>query len=166
VRRARAAAAVLLMLAACFGPDPNQTESGKGLPVLSVEFPESVAAGSTNTATLTVENPGPGDIESVVVAFAAVGVAAASGPLPAELVPAASGRDNPAVASVEPEPRSVSPDGVVYVFDGLEEGASLEIAFRIVAPERAGTAANSISVYDGADASRIRGLRVDTVVTG
>lgn len=164
----RTAAAVLLvtLLGGCFGPDPNVTESGKGKPVLSVDFPDSVEGGSTATATLTVENPGPGDMGSVVVAFASVGVAAASGPLPAELVPLATSDENPAVASIDPKPRNVSGDGVLYVFDGLAEGETTEISFDIRIPEERGPAANSVSVYAGEDASRIRGLRLETVVTG
>lgn len=166
MKRIAAAAFLLTLLPGCFGPDPNVSESGKGKPVLNLDFPESVESGSTATATLTVENPGPGDMGSVVVAFAAVGVAAASGPLPAELVPLAASGENPAVASIDPEPRNVSGDGVVYVFDGLAEGETTEISFDIRVPDEPGPAANSVSVYAGEDASRIRGLRLDTVVTG
>lgn len=166
MRRLALASVVLVALAACFGPDPNLTDSGKGKPALSIEFPEEVEAGGTATATLTVENPGPGDMSSVVVAFASVGVAAASGPLPAELVPITTSGDNPAIASVTPEPRSVSEDGVIYVFDGLREGESLEVEFAIRAPETPGPAANSVSVYAGDEADRIRGLRLETVVRG
>lgn len=166
MRRFAASALALLLLGACFGPDTNLTDGGKGRPVLSVDFPPSVAPGAPATATLTVENPGPGDMASVVVAFAPVGVAAASGPLPADLVPIAFTRDNPAVAAVTPEPRSVSRDGIVYVFGGLEEGATTEISFEIVVPEETGTAANSVSVYDGAEPDRIRGVRLETLVRG
>jgi hypothetical protein len=166
--RTRTAAAVVLLLAAtaCFGPDPNLTESGKGKPVVSAEFPESVPAGDVGTATLTVDNPGPGDIGTVTVAFAGVGVPAASGPLPVDLVPIATSGQNPAVRSVEPEPSDVSDDGVVYYFGGLEEGESMEIAFEIAVPDEAGPAASSVSVYDGNDTERIRGLRLQTEVTG
>lgn len=166
MRRVAAAAVLLSVLAACFGPDPNVTDSGKGKPVLSVEFPATAPGGSVATATLTVENPGPGDMASVVVAFASVGVAAASGPLPVELVPLTTTDDNPAVVSIDPEPRDVSRDGVVYVFDGLAEGETIDIAFDIRVPDEPGPAANSVSVYAGEDASRIRGLRLETVVTG
>ena len=166
MRRVAAAAAALLALGACFGPATDLTEDGRGKPVLSIEFPDTVAPGESATATLTVENPGPGDMSSVVVAFATVGVAAASGPIPADLVPISSSRDNPAVAEVTPAPESVSRDGVVYVFEGLEEGATAEILFEIVAPDQAGTAANSVSVYDGAETDRIRGVRLETLVTG
>lgn len=166
MERVAAAVVLLTLLGGCFGPDPNVTESGKGKPVLSIEFPESVERGSTATAALTVENPGPGDMGSVVVAFAPVGVAAASGPLPAELVPLAASDENPAVASIDPKPRDVSGDGVVYVFDGLAEGETREISFDIRVPDEPGPAANSVSVYAGEDASRIRGLRLETVVTG
>lgn len=166
MRRLALGAVLLALLAGCFGPDPNLSESGKGLPVLSVDFPPEVDAGSTATATLSVENPGPGDMSSVVVAFATVGVAAASGPLPAELVPIVTRGDNPAITSVTPEPRSVSKDGVIYVFDGLREGESLEVAFAIRVPDQAGPAANSVSVYAGDESDRIRGLRLETEVRG
>lgn len=166
MKRAVAAAFALTFLVACFGPDPNLSESGKGKPLLTVEFPERAARASIETATLTIENPGPGDIGSVVVAFATVGVAGASGPLPAELVPVTTTSDNPAIASVSPEPRDVSDDGVVYVFDGLEEGESREITFDIRLPEDPGPAANSVSVYAGEDSDRIRGVLLQTEVTG
>lgn len=166
MRRLAVAAALLLVPAACFGPDPNVTESGKGLPFLEIDFPPRVQARSTHTATLTVENRGPGDMGSVVVAFASVGVAGASGPLADDLVPISVGGDNPAIASITPEPESVSDDGVVYVFGGLPEGETMTIEFEIVAPDTPGPAANSVSVYDGAESDRIRGLRLETLVTG
>ena len=166
MRRLAAGAVVLTLLAGCFGPDPNLSEGGKGLPVLSVDFPPTVEAGSTAMATLSVENPGPGDMSSVVVAFASVGVAAASGPLPAELVPLGAGRDDSAIESVRPAPRSVSDDGVIYVFDGLREGESLEVTFSIRVPDDPGPAANSGSVYAGDESDRIRGLRLETEVRG
>lgn len=166
MRRLVAAALLPFLLTGCFGPDPNVTETGKGKPVLAVDFPETVSRGATATATLTVDNPGPGDMASVVVAFASVGVAGASGPLPADLVPIATRSENPAVVSVTPEPRDVSDDGVVYVFDGLDEGETMDVSFEIRVPEEPGPAANSVSVYAGEDASRIRGLRLETTVTG
>ena len=166
MRRFVAGLVAFALLPACFGPDPNLTESGKGKPLLSVEFPETVGRGSVHTATFTVENPGPGDMGSVVIAFASVGVAGASGPLPAELVPLTTSPENPAIESISPEQRDVSDDGVIYVFDGIEEGGSLDIAFEIRVPDTAGPAANSVSVYAGEAADRIRGVRLQTVVTG
>lgn len=164
--RLTAAAVALALLAGCFGPDPNLTESGKGKPVIDVEFPPAVSPGEVATATLTVENPGPGDIGTIAVAFTTVGVAGASGPLPTELVPITTTPDNPMVARITPEPRDVSADGVVYYFEGIEEGGSVEIAFDIRAPESPGPAANSVSVYAGEEPDRIRGLRLETVVRG
>ncbi|HEV2756707.1 MAG TPA: hypothetical protein VG318_13135 [Actinomycetota bacterium] len=168
MKRTRLAAAVALslVLPACFGPDPNLTDDGKGKPLITADFPGEVDAGSVATATLTVENPGPGDIGSVAIAFAGVGAPAASGPLPVELVPITTSPDNPAIRSVEPEPRKVSDDGVVYFFGVLPEGEALEVAFEIVAPDEPGPAASSVSVYDGTDTDRIRGLRLATEVTG
>ena len=164
--RLAATAVALVLLAACFGPDPNLTESGKGKPVIDVEFPPTVSPGEVATATLTVENPGPGDMGTIAVAFTTVGVAGASGPLPTELVPITTTSDNPMVAGITPEPRDVSPDGVVYYFDGVQEGGSLAIAFDIRVPETPGPAANSVSVYAGEAADRIRGVRLQTLVTG
>jgi hypothetical protein len=166
MRRLAIAAVALAFLAGCFGPDPNLTESGKGKPVIDVDFPAAVSPGSVATATLTVENPGPGDIGTIAVAFTTVGVAGASGPLPTELVPITTTPDNPMVEDVTPEPRDVSSDGVVYYFDGVEEEGSLEIAFDIRVPETPGPAANSVSVYAGEEPDRIRGLRLETVVRG
>ena len=164
--RLLAAAVALASLTACFGSNPNVTESGKGKPLLSVEFPETVSAGSVATATFTVDNPGPGDIRTVALAFASVGAAGASGPLPAELVPIATSSENPVVTSVTPEPRDVSPDGVVYFFGPVDEGESVEISFDIRVPEAPGLAANSVSVYAGEEPDRIKGLRLETVVRG
>lgn len=160
------ASAVLVLLTGCFGPDPNLTESGKGKPVLSVEFAEEAAPGAVETATITVENPGPGDIEVLTVAFAGVGVPAASGPLPDELVPITTTSDNPAVRSVEPEPQKVSNDGVVYYFGPLPEGETTEVSFDLVLPDTPGSAASSVSVYDAREPDRIRGLRLATAVRG
>lgn len=160
------AAVALALLPACFGPDPNLTDAGKGKPLITVDFPDTAAPGEVATATFTVENPGPGDIRSVAIAFASVGAAAASGPLPVDLVPITTSDDNPAIASIEPEPDDVSPDGVVYFFGALPEGESVDISFDILVPETTGTAANSVSVYDAADTARIRGLRLETVVRG
>lgn len=166
MRRLALATVVLVLLGGCFGSDPNLTEGGKGKPLVTAEFPERVPRGGTATATFTIENPGPGDMGSVVMAFATVGVAGASGPIPGELVPLTTSSDNPVIASIEPEPRSVSDDGVIYVFDGLPEGESRDISFEIRVPEEAGPAANSVSVYAGEDADRIRGVLLQTEVTG
>jgi hypothetical protein len=165
-KRLLVALLALASLAACFGPDPNLTESGQAKPLLSAEFPPEVEAGAAATATLTVENPGPGDIGTVTVAFAGVGAPAASGPLPNDLVPITTSSANPALRSVDPEPTEVSDDGVVYYFGALPEGETLEIAFEIVVPEQPGPAAASVSVYDGNDPDRIRGLRLETEVRG
>ncbi len=165
MRRLALVVVVSFVATACFGPDPNLTDSGKGRPYLSVEFPDQVEAGSTNTAVLTVENPGPGDMSQVVVAFSAVGPARGGEPLPGELVPFASRKDNPVIAGIVPRPQAIAPNGVVYVFPGLEEQSSMTIRFRIVAPDRVGTAASSVTVYDGREADRARGVRLETKVT-
>lgn len=161
MRRTVAAAAVLLMLPACFLFREHDDD-----PVLDAAIPGTAEPGEVVMATLSVENPGPDDMGSVVVAFATVGVAAASGPLPNELVPITTTVDNPVIASVDPAPVEVSPDGVVYVFEGLDAGEATELSFDIRVPEQPGPAANSVSVYSGDDTERVSGLLLQTVVRG
>lgn len=163
--------ALALVGAACFGPDPNVTEQGEGRPELVVRFPDSVAASSIATARLEVSNPGPGDIPTLVVAFALVGPGQGQTEVPDPLVGFGRRGENPSIVAVEPEPASVSPDGVVFTFEGaggapvLPEGDRTTIAFRVRTPVRPGVAANSVSVYDGTDPSRVRGARLETSVS-
>ncbi|HEX2196901.1 MAG TPA: hypothetical protein VHJ76_08240 [Actinomycetota bacterium] len=159
MRRAAAGCLLLLALPACFFFREHDDD-----PVLGLEIPDTASPGEVVTAELTVENPGPEEMRNVVVAFATVGVAAASGPIPNELVPVTTTADNPAVESVEPSPSSVSDDGVVYVFGGLDAGEETTITFELRVPEQPGPAANSLSVYEGDDTERISGLLLQTVV--
>ena len=161
MRRVAAAGIVLVMLPACFLFREHDDD-----PVLDADMPATAEAGEVVTAALTVENPGPEDMSNVVVAFATVGVAAASGPIPSELVPVTTTADNPVIESVQPAPVDVSPDGVVYVFEGLGADEQTTISFDIRVPEQAGPAANSVSVYAGDDTERISGLLLQTVVRG
>lgn len=150
----------------CFqGGDEDLTSEGKGKPTVTIDFPSSVEPGSTQTASLEVTNPGPGDMPSVVVAFAFVGPVATEGELPPAIVTVGTKGENPSIKGVDPPPGGVSPDGVVYVFEGLEAGAAMRITFEIVVPEEPGSAANSVTVYDGADPSRAAGARLQTTVT-
>ncbi|HEX2051482.1 MAG TPA: hypothetical protein VHJ34_12760 [Actinomycetota bacterium] len=170
--RTRAAAAALALVAtACFGPDPNVNERGEGRPEVAVSFPDRVAASSTPTARVEVSNPGPGDIPSLVVAFALVGPGAGQTEVPDPLVGFGRRGRNPSIVEVVPEPTSVSRDAVVFTFEAAEgggpllpEGESTTIAFRIRAPVGPGVVANSVTVYDGTDPSRVRGARLETTV--
>jgi hypothetical protein len=153
-----------LLAVACTGPDPNLTPEGAGLPELEISFPEQSAPGSVQRAVMTVTNPGPRPMSSLVIAFARVGPAAGGEELPAPIVDGGANHENPAVQSVAPEPDAVSLAAVEFTFDGLDEGESTEIAFELQVPERAGAAANSVTVYDGSDVARVRGARLETVV--
>lgn len=165
MRRQLVAVTAFLSLVGCFGDARETTESGKGFPRLSIEVPETVSIGDEMTAKLTVENPGPGDMDGVVVAFAPIGPAQGENELPTQLVGFSSeDGDNPSVISVDPEPQGIGQGGVVYRFGPLPEGESTVIAFTLKAPVVPGTAANSVQVYDSADVARARGLRLQTLV--
>lgn len=149
MRRVAAACVALLALPACFLFREHDDDL-----ILGVAIPDSASPGEVVSAELTVENPGPEDMSRVVVAFATVGVAAASGPIPNELVP----------VTAKPAPRSVSDDGVVYVFEGVDAGEETTITFELRVPEEPGPAASSLSVYAGDDTERISGALLQTVV--
>jgi hypothetical protein len=181
-----AVVAAALVAGACTGEDPNLTEAGKGRPILSVAFPERTQPNSVHDAVLTVENPGPGDMRTVVVAFAPIGPSAGQTEFPVAIVGfGPQGTD--AVTGVRPEPTGVSEHGVVYTFgprcpDGggypddcggaaesdvlprLAEGETLTLTFSLRVPNQAGPAANSVQVYDGAEIDRARGVRMETLV--
>ena len=151
-----------LMFGACLGPDPNVTEGGRGKPELTLSFPETAAPGSIQTAELTVTNPGPGDMGSLVVAFSRLG----DPKLPVPVVDVTTRDGEGAVDDVEPQPAAVSPDGIVYTFGGLPEGDSTTITFRLRMPVDQGLAGNAILVYEGQDPDRARGVRLETEVGG
>lgn len=153
-----------LVFVSCYGgPDPNLTEDGLSKPEPTLEFPAETTAGSTVTAELTVLNPGPGDMESLVVAFSRLG----DPKLPAPIVDVSPRKDNDGVVrDVVPEPNAVSPDGVIYTFDGLDEGRELVIRFTLRIPSVTGPAGNAILVYEGSDPERAKGVRLETEVGG
>jgi hypothetical protein len=153
LRAIAGAVAVALVTAGCFG-----TDSGPSPPELAIEFPARAEAGSVQTMSLTVTNPGPEPMSSVLVTFARVG-------LDTPIVDAAARRTNPAVVSINPEPLTVDQAAVVYQFDGLAEGESATIEFRLEVPLRQGVAANSIQVSDGGAPDRLGGIRLETTVT-
>jgi hypothetical protein len=151
-------------LPGCFASSSRTTESGKGIPQLTVAFPSTAAPGATEDLVVTVSNPGPGEMDSVFVAFANVG-APGSG-LGNELIPFASGGENPAIADIDPQPESVSQDGVVYRFPALAVGESTTITFSVIVPVTRGPAASSVQVYDGNEVDRAAGERVSITVQG
>jgi hypothetical protein len=162
-RLATGVVALLLVGAACAG-DANLTDTGKGKPFVAAEFPATVEAGSTEQLKISVENPGPGDIRTIVVAFSLVGPLAGQSELPAPLIAIGVDGESPSVAGVEPLPAGISQDGVLYTFEGLDEGESGTFIFDVKVPEQPGTAANSVQVYDGQELERASGVRVETTV--
>jgi hypothetical protein len=160
--RAAIVAIALFAMPACFSSGAELSDSGKGLPEVTVNFSTTAEPGSVHTARLSVSNPGPGDISSIVVAFARVGAPAAEG-LPNPLVDPGETADSGAVVDVRPHPASASAD-VQYRFGPLQEGDSTTILFDVEVPEDPGPAANSVTVYDAADPGRARGVRLETSV--
>ena len=161
-----ALAVVAVATTACFGPDPNLTDSGKGLPEVAVDFPAEVEAGSVHDLTVTVHNPGPGDMASFFVAFSPVGVGGRVGVARPLLVPGPPQGGSPSILSVDPEPvADPGQGGLVFKFGPLQEGESTAVAFTVRAPAAVGTYANSVQAYDAQEIDRIRGARVETEVT-
>ena len=158
-----AAAVALVLLGGCFENDANLTEGGEGKPELALSFPETTTSGSIEVAELTILNPGPGEMESLVVAFSRLG----DPQLPPPIVDASPqrGRDG-VVQDVSPAPRAVSPDGIIYTFDGIGEGEQLVVEFSLRIPVIDGPAGNAILVYEGQDPERARGVRLETEVGG
>lgn len=155
------------LVTACFsGDDPNLAPSGRGLPVVSVEFPETAPPGSVQDAVLQIENPGPGDIEFLSVTFTLVGPRQGQRDFPVPIVGPGNPTDHPNVEEVVPEPRAISEDGVVFNFGPLAEGAETTITFRLRLPDRPGPAANSVQVSDGQELERARGVRLEILVRG
>jgi hypothetical protein len=162
-RRSVIVLAALALAPACFGGAAELSESGQGLPVVSIDFPATASPHSVHPAALRVVNPGPGDIARLVVAFARVGAPAAEG-LPHPLVDPGRSGESGSVMGVTPRPASVSEDGVVYRFGPLAEGRSVVIRFRVRVPRAPGPAANSVTIYDDVDPGRARGVRLETIV--
>jgi hypothetical protein len=159
-----AALLLLPLLAACFDPSPDVTEAGKGLPLLTVEFPAEVEPGSVHDLVVTVENPGPGDMPAFFIAFGTVGVGGEAVVAEPLLVAGPPGQPSPSVLEVEPEPVTVGQGGLVFKFGPLQEGESRTVTFAVQAPEESGTYANSVQAYDATEIDRIRGARLQTTV--
>lgn len=155
-------AAGLLLLVACVGETQSLTDEGRGFPDPEVTFPATATAGSVQTAELTVTNPGPGDMGSLVVAFSRLG----DPELPVPIVDVSGRDEDGAVRDVSPKPNAVSPDGVIYTFEGIDVGESVTIEFELTIPSADGPAGNAILVYDGGEPDRARGVRIETEVGG
>lgn len=164
---------VALLSAGCYGEDSNLTESGKGKPRVVVDFPATAEAGSTQELTIEVTNPGPGAMPNVFVAFTLVGVGGAEG-VAQPLVVGGPGGRSPSVEAVDPEPIDSGEAGTVYKFASAPGGAgepflpvgkSVSLKFRIELPERAGSYANSLQVYDGSEPDRAGGFMLEVEVT-
>jgi hypothetical protein len=155
----------LFLLVACYGSgNSNLTQEGSGKPQMSLEFPSEAPAGTTQDLRIKVTNPGPGAMDSVFVAFTAVGVPGSGTGLP--IVSPVSGSKNPAIDGIEPDALGISDDGVVYRFEGLGVGQSTTITFFLVMPDTPGPAANSVQVYDGSEPDRAVGMRLAITVQG
>ncbi|MEA2499298.1 MAG: hypothetical protein QOH26_1703 [Actinomycetota bacterium] len=155
--------ALLLGSASCAGTGEELTASGKGFPKPSIEFPATSPSGSVQTAVLTIENPGPGDIDSLFVTFVLASPLAGED-LPAPIANGGPGGKDPNVISISPKPVAVDATGVNYRFEALAEGETTTITFELRVPDQPGPAANSVLVSDGAEIERARGVRLQTEV--
>lgn len=163
MRRIVFALIVLCLVAAgCSpGPDSNVTESGMGKPIVTAEFPETAAPGDIVTASIRVENPGPGDIQPVVVSFTRVGDPS----LPLPIVEPRRNLEDAGIEDIRPEPRGASPTDSTFTFEGVPEGGSTTIEFDLRIPTDAeGTLGNVVQVYDGVEIDRARGARIQLEV--
>jgi hypothetical protein len=156
---------LLCALVSCYGRGSSDLSAeGHGRPRLTLQFPPEVPPGSIEELRLEVTNPGPGDMDSVFVAFTAVGVPGSGVGVP--IVEPSRTSKNPVVVGIEPDADDVSDDGVVYRFPGLPAGDSTTISFELVMPESPGPASNSVQVYDGSEPDRAVGMRLATTVRG
>jgi hypothetical protein len=160
----RRAGLVVVLLASCFGPDPNLTPTGKGLPQLTIDFPAVVEPASVHDLTVTVDNPGPADMTAFFIAFGTVGVGGQVGVARPLLAPGPPRGASPSVVSVEPKPIDVGQGGLVFKFGPLQENDSATVTFSVKAPRDAGRYANSVQAYDAQEIDRIRGLKLETEV--
>jgi hypothetical protein len=150
-------AASVVAATACFASsEPDRPE-------LSIEFPESVDAGSVHELVVDVFNPAPEAIDPLFVSFTWVGVGGAQD-VPPPIVNLGSRGANSAVLEVSPQPSGVSTDGTVYRFGSLAEGGSTTITFTLRVPREPGVAANAVTVYDGEEIDRAKGVRLQTTV--
>ena len=136
--------------------------SGDLKPVVSVDFPANVDAGSVHTATVRVENPGASDIPSLFISFSLLGTAGGES-LPTPIVGGPSGNGQSAVVSIDPKPVAEG-GGVRFGFGELTAGDEITIEFDLRAPGITGPAANSVVAYDGELTDRAGGASLETTV--
>ena len=141
-------------------------DDSPGDPVITVDFPATAEAGSIQSATFTISNPGPTGMDSVVLAFARVGPSQGGSELPFPIVDPGSDKTNPNIIDVQPEPAAISPDAVLFKFPGLDEGDEMTVTFELRIPDVTGEVANSVTAYAGEDPSRAKGVRLSTQVQG
>lgn len=156
----------LLLLSVGCGSSQELTESGKGYPIPSIEFPETSAPGSVQKAVLTVKNPGPGDINALLVTFVLAAPASPGENFPVPLLNGGPNGKDPNVLSITPKPIAVDRTGINYRFGALPEGGETTITFEIRVPDKIGPAGNSVTVSDGEEIQRARGVRLETRVQG
>ncbi|MGH2821154.1 MAG: hypothetical protein ACRDJ5_10930 [Actinomycetota bacterium] len=154
--------AASLVTAGCYRDTSDLTESGLGRPSVSVSFPSVVEGGSVHTATVRIDNPGPGDIPTIVISFSLLGSPREG--IEDALIVAGRGARSPSIAGVEPEPVAASEGGTIYRFGRLDEGESLAVRFEVEVPAVRGKAANAVLVYDGSATNRARGTRLETTI--
>lgn len=159
-------ALVAVLAIALFIGNKDVPETEAGRPQITVDFPDKAEAGSIQTATFTIVNPGDERMESVFLAFARVGPAQGGDPLPYPIVDPGAKHHNPSIVGITPEPDASSSDAVVFRFGGLDPGETMTVRFELKLPDVAGLAANSVSVYPGEHPDRARGVRLDTEVGG
>jgi hypothetical protein len=172
VLRLALAGLVLAVATGCFGADPGLTESGLAKPVITVDWPVELPAGSTEQLIVEVENPGPGDMNAFSIAFAAIAIGGSEGNAQPLLAPAAPpedlGEDQPissSITAIEPEPLTVGQGGLVFGFGPLPAGESSSVSFDVEVPEQPGTYANSVQAYDSQALDRIDAQKLQVEVT-
>lgn len=155
--------ATLMLGAVCAG-EP----AGPGQPQLEVSFPAQTQSSDVETAILEVTNPGPEEIDSLLVSFSLVG--SAGGTVSQALVASGARKKSPSIEDVRPEPGGVSLDGVVFRFAGegsapvLDAGEKISLEFDIRVPRSPGLSASSVQVYAGENPERAQGVRLETEV--
>jgi hypothetical protein len=157
---------VVLVVLVVYIANRDVPEGVAGRPEVSVEFPATSEPGSVQTATFTIRNPGPNEMQSIFLSFARVGPAEGGGQLPLPIVDAGAQHENLAIVSISPEPDATSIEGVVFRFGGLAVGETMTVTFELMVPDTIGPAANSVTAYPGEEPERAKGVRLDTQVGG
>jgi hypothetical protein len=99
-------------------------------------------------------------MDSIVVAFSRLG----DPRLPPPLIDVSRRGSSGPVVDVTPTPNGVSPDSVVFTFDGINEGDTKTITFNVKIPAEPGLYGNAVLVYEGSHPDRAKGVRLETHV--